>query len=92
MFPPSNLICSVTTASPIQTMENTPENTKSVCALLARIDRNKESSRQKIKGPLEKVSDVLALVEIQFLPEVPVFEPFTHATLQDAICVWPSSN
>ena len=56
MFPPSNLICNVTTASPIQTIEKTPEKTRSVCALLARIDRNKLSSRQKINGPLKMVS------------------------------------
>lgn len=52
MFPPNNLICKVTTASPIQTIEKTPEKTKSDCARDARIDKNMLNKRQKISGPL----------------------------------------
>ena len=52
MFPPSSLICRVTTASPIQTIEKTPAKTKSVCCLLARTAKNMLSSKQKIRGPL----------------------------------------
>lgn len=53
MLPPSNLICSVTIASPSQTMVNTPEKTNDDCSSLARIDRNMLRSKQKINGPLE---------------------------------------
>ncbi len=52
IFPPSSLICRVTTDSPIQTIEKTPENTRSDCSLEARIDKNMLRSRQNISGPL----------------------------------------
>ena len=52
MLPPSSLICRVTTASPIQTIENTPEKTKSLCALEALMQRNMLNKRQNISGPL----------------------------------------
>jgi hypothetical protein len=55
MFPPSSLICKVTTASPIQTIEKTPEKTRSDCLLEARRERNMLSKRQNISGPLYAV-------------------------------------
>ena len=52
MFPPSNLICIVTTASPIQMSAKTPEKTTLFCSLFAVIERSKLSNRQNINGPL----------------------------------------
>jgi hypothetical protein len=51
MFPPSSLICIVTTASPIQTMAKTPENTKSFCPLNALKLSSRLSSKQNTNGP-----------------------------------------
>lgn len=51
MFPPSNLICAVTTASPIQTIAKTPLNTKLFCSGLALKLSSKLSKRQKTSGP-----------------------------------------
>lgn len=51
MFPPSSLICSVTTASPIQTMAKTPLKTMSFWSGWAQKLSSKLSSRQKIRGP-----------------------------------------
>ena len=56
ILPPSNLICNVTTASPIHTIVNTPEKTSDDCSPLARIDRNILRSKQKISGPLARQS------------------------------------
>ena len=52
IFPPSSLICSVTTASPIHTMEKTPEKTSDDCSSFARTDRNMLKSKQNMSGPL----------------------------------------
>lgn len=60
MFPPSSLICSVTTASPIHTIEKTPEKTRSDCLLEARIDRNMLNKRQNISGPLYLESAIIS--------------------------------
>ena len=51
MLPPSSLICSVTTASPIQTMAKTPEKTRSFWSPFAPHERNRLSSKQKMSGP-----------------------------------------
>lgn len=56
MLPPNNLICSVTTASPIQMMANTPEKTPDRWESCARKDSRKLSRRQKSKGPLVVMS------------------------------------
>ena len=53
IFPPRSLIWRVTTASPIQTIENTPENTRLDCSSDALIDKNILSRRQNINGPLK---------------------------------------
>ncbi len=52
MLPPRSLIWSVTTASPIHTREKTPEKTRSVWELLARMERKTLSNKQKMRGPL----------------------------------------
>lgn len=62
MFPPSSLICKVTTASPIQTIEKTPEKTRSDCSLEARRERNMLSKRQNISGPLCAVLAIKSLI------------------------------
>ena len=62
MFPPSSLICKVTTASPIQTIEKTPEKTRSDCLLEARRERNMLSKRQNISGPLYAVLAIKSLI------------------------------
>jgi hypothetical protein len=52
IFPPRSLICRVTTASPIQIIEKTPEKTSDDWSSCARIERNMLSRRQKMRGPL----------------------------------------
>ena len=52
MFPPSSLICAVTTASPIQMKAKTPEKTRVFCSDEAVIERSRLRSRQKMSGPL----------------------------------------
>lgn len=92
MFPPSSLICNVTTASPIQTIEKTPEKTRDACSPFARIDKNILSSKQKMSGPLHTVSDMLAIPvstnaskrsrkESQHSPEIPVAQTLAHPPL-----------
>lgn len=51
MFPPNNLICAVTTASPIHTIAKTPANTSVFCVSLALILRSVLSARQNTSGP-----------------------------------------
>ncbi len=51
MFPPSNLICSVTIASPIHTMAKTPEKMAYFCLGWPQILNSTDSNRQKIRGP-----------------------------------------
>ncbi len=51
MLPPSSLICSVTTASPIHTMAKMPLKTTSLWASRALKLSSRLSSRQKIRGP-----------------------------------------
>ena len=65
MFPPNSLICSVTIASPSQTIVNTPENTNDDCSSLARIDKNMLRSKQKISGPLEASQRQLPISNIR---------------------------
>ena len=52
MFPPSSLICIVTTASPIQTRAKTPEKTMVFCSLDAVMESRRLRSKQNIRGPL----------------------------------------
>ena len=59
MLPPSSLICRVTTASPIHTIEKTPEKTRLFCFSCALMDKNKLRRRQKIIGPLREAVSVL---------------------------------
>jgi hypothetical protein len=60
MFPPRSLICKVTTASPIQTMVNTPENTRLDCSSDALMDKNMLRRRQNINGPLKVQTPISA--------------------------------
>lgn len=53
ILPPRSLIWRVTAASPIQTIQKTPENTTDDWSPFA-IDRNKLRTRQNTSGPLKK--------------------------------------
>lgn len=93
IFPPSSLICRVTTASPIQTIENTPEKTRSVCSLLARSDKNKLRSRQKISGPLVVLLAFMASCQtLRNIPQIPIPQAFTQPSLQESFCIWPPAH
>jgi hypothetical protein len=62
IFPPSSLICIVTTASPIQTRAKTPEKTTVFWSPDVGIDSSKLRSKQNISGPLHGLSAVVSLV------------------------------
>jgi hypothetical protein len=53
MLPPNSFICDVTTASPIHTIEKTPEKMRSPWDLDAPMERNMLRRRQNTKGPLD---------------------------------------
>ena len=60
MFPPSSLICIVTTASPIHISAKTPEKTEVFCVADAVMDRSRLRSRQNMSGPLDDTSQYSA--------------------------------
>lgn len=68
ILPPNSLICVVTTASPIQTNANTPENTPTFCSLDLVTDNSKLRRRQKISGPLNKGQPVSSLADERTIP------------------------
>ena len=62
IFPPSNLICNVTTASPTQIIANTPLNTTSLCSSLPAKLNRLLNTKQKINGPHRSQSRNPALI------------------------------
>lgn len=98
IFPPRSFICSVTTASPIQTMVKTPEKTSDDWSSCARMDRNMLRSKQKMRGPLPMVVRTSKLRISQAskkegnIPQIPISEPLTHASLKDSISVRPAAQ
>lgn len=106
MLPPSSLICSVTTASPIQTMAKTPEKTRSFWSPFAPHERNRLSSRQKMSGPQRSQSRKPSLVPpwrmtsasghrpAMFLrpPPKPSASPRSAAPMPPPRCMMPPSR
>lgn len=98
MFAPNSFSCNVTTASPIQMIENTPENTRLDCSADAFIERNMLRSRQKINGPLEhqlahsSLCFVIPPREQHNIPKIPIPQPLAHPSLQHNIRIRPPSN
>lgn len=56
MLPPRSLICNVTMASAIQTVAKTPLKTSERWSSRALMERRKDKSKQKSKGPLKNDS------------------------------------
>ena len=106
MFPPSNLICSVTTASPIQTKAKTPEKTRSLWSPFAPHDKNKLSSRQKIRGPHKsqslrpslmppcRITSASGHLPAMFLrpPPKPSASPRSAAPMPPPLCIIPPNR
>lgn len=106
MFPPSSLICIVTTASPIHTMAKTPEKTRSFCLPPAPHERNRLSSRQKMSGPHRSQSRRPSLMPLcrmasasghlpamlRRLPPTPSASPRSAAPMPPPRCIMPPSR
>lgn len=96
MFPPRSLICSVTIASPSQTVAKTPEKTSERWSSRAFMLRRKESRRQKSRGPLRvRVSiqtNIFRAVVCLNIPQIPIPQPLAHPTLQHRIRIRPPAD
>ena len=106
MLPPRSLICSVTTASPIHTMAKMPEKTRSFWLSCAPRERNRLSSRQKIRGPHRSQSRRPSLMppcsstsasghlpaRLLMPPPKPSASPRSAAAMPPPCCIMPPSR
>ena len=102
MLAPRSFSCDVTTASPIHTIQNTPEKTKLFWSPDALMDKNMLRSKQNISGPLnvEPVSylsmnwekDMQKKPGHSNIPKIPIPQSFTHPALQHHVRIRPATR